>query len=113
MLCGNCKVDRLINEFINNQKFCYHCMYRIKLQKSMEKRTKKQLLCRTCGQEFVTMENQKKRQRTIFCSLECAEKGHKHQLNNHWTRKVGQQKEIISGTSINNRSNTKNCGCNL
>ena len=88
MICGSCKIDRLVADFINNQKFCYHCEYRIKLQKSTERRTLKPMLCRTCGKEIGHDESQKKRQRTVFCSSECAEKGHQEQLKNHWTRKI-------------------------
>jgi hypothetical protein len=62
-------------------------MYRIKTQKTPEKRTPKPTLCRMCGKEVLRLENQKKRQRTVFCSSICAEKGHKDQLDNHWTRK--------------------------
>jgi len=88
MICDSCKIDRLVTDFINNQKFCYHCVYRIKLEKSTEKRTPKPLLCRTCGKEVIRLENQKKRQRTVFCSCECAEKGHKEKIKNYWTRKA-------------------------
>lgn len=88
MICDNCKVERLITDFINNQKFCYRCEYRIKLEKSTEKRTKKPALCRTCGNEVTIESDAKKRQRTVFCSCECAEKGHKEQLNKYWTRKI-------------------------
>jgi hypothetical protein len=88
MICFNCKIDRLFTDFINNQKFCYRCTYRIKLQKMMEKRTKKPVLCRTCGKKIIRKENDKKRQRTVFCSFECAEKGHKELVKNYWTRNI-------------------------
>lgn len=88
MICDNCKVDRLVIDFIKNQKFCYHCEYRIKLQKTRKKRTPKPQLCRICNKEIIYKETLKKRQRTVFCSCECAEKGHKELTNNHWTRKV-------------------------
>jgi hypothetical protein len=88
MICDNCKIERLSSDFINNQNFCYHCMYRIRVQKASGIRTREVRYCRTCGDEIIHEENQKKRQRTVYCSCECAAKGHKHQLNNHWTRKV-------------------------
>lgn len=88
MICDNCKIERLVTDFINNQKFCYHCVYRIKLQKMTEKRTPKPSLCRTCGNQVIQLENQKKRQRSVFCSRDCAQKGHKEQLINHWSRKI-------------------------
>lgn len=88
MICGNCKIDRLVSDYINNQKFCYHCIYRIKLQKNVENRTEKPKLCRVCNTEIKREKSQKKRQRTIFCSEECALKGHKKQLDNYWTRKI-------------------------
>ena len=88
MICENCKVDRLVTDFINSQEFCYHCMYRIKLEKATGKRTPKPTVCRMCEKVIITKMNQKKRQRTVFCSPECAELGHKHLLKNHWTRKI-------------------------
>jgi len=87
MICDNCKIDLLVTDFINNQKFCYHCEYRKRLEKNMGKRTPKPTLCRMCGAEVVKKENLRKRQRTVFCSSKCADKGQKEQSNNHWTRK--------------------------
>jgi hypothetical protein len=88
MICDNCKSERLVTDFINNQKFCYHCVYREKVEKSPENQTEKKRLCRTCNNEIIRKKNEKKRQRSIFCSRECASLGHKNQLSNHWTRKV-------------------------
>lgn len=88
MICGNCKTDRLVNDFINNQKFCYHCEYQIKLEKTLKKRTLKRFFCRICGKEITHIEDLKKRQRTIFCSDECALVGHKEMTKNHWTRQL-------------------------
>jgi predicted nucleic acid-binding Zn ribbon protein len=94
MLCRNCKIDRLITDFINNQKFCYHCMYRIKLEKDGLRRVRPHLFCRICGKEIVIKENLKKRQRSVFCSNECAVQGHKKQLNNHWTRMIRRDNSL-------------------
>ena len=88
MICDNCKVDRLVSDFLNNQNICYKCSYRKKTEKTVEKRTEPKLLCRTCGKEFFHQKDLKKRQRTVFCSYECAETGHKKLTENHWTRKL-------------------------
>lgn len=88
MICDSCKIDRLLTDFINNQKYCYRCEYREKLQKPVIKRTKKPMFCRICRKEVFHISDAKKRQRTVFCSCECAEKGHKELINNHWTRQV-------------------------
>lgn len=121
MLCDNCKIDRLVSDFINSKNICYKCMYRIKVEKSKENRTsesryckecgygknicyrcvyrmkleacsekkkEKSYTCRTCKCAFTPASDQKKRQRTVFCSEECAKKGHQNQLNNHWTRRI-------------------------
>ena len=107
MICDNCKIYRLVSDFIKSKNICYKCMYRLNLEKMSEKETDKCVSCRTCGNKIITKKNMKKRQRTVFCSCACAEKGHKEQLNNHWTRKVGQKEEKINGKSINNRSEPK------
>lgn len=86
MICDNCKIDRLVSDFINNQKFCYRCVYREKLKKATEKRTEDPAFCRICGGKIASKPDEKKRQRTVFCSCGCAEKGHKEQL--HWTRRI-------------------------
>ncbi len=41
MICDNCKIKRSEKDFINNQKFCYQCVYRIKLLNIRENRTPK------------------------------------------------------------------------
>ena len=88
MICDNCKIERLEKDFINNQKFCYRCEYRKKLLNSPKKRTKKPIYCRMCGDEVVHDKSLKKNPRTSFCSVECANEGHKISIDNHWTRKV-------------------------
>lgn len=88
MNCDCCGIDRIDKDFINNQKICYRCVYQKKTTKPPKKRKKKVHLCRMCRQPITYIENLKKRQRSIFCSLECAKKGHKELSNNHWTRKV-------------------------
>ncbi len=88
MICDNCKIDREVKDFINNQKYCYRCEYQKKLKKTGKKRTKKPICCRMCKKEIFHIENARKRQRTIFCSCECAEKGHKELIQSHWTRQA-------------------------
>ena len=88
MICDNCKRERLITDFINNHKFCYKCVYRKKLTKSTGKRTERLTFCRICHKQIINEKDQQKRQRTIFCSCQCAAKGHKDQLNNYWIRKI-------------------------
>jgi len=86
MICDDCKIDRLVTDFLNKSNICYKCIYRKKTEKILKKRTPKPLFCRICGSEVIQQENLKKRQRSVFCSCECALAGHKEQINNHWTR---------------------------
>ena len=109
MICVSCKIDRLIYDFINNQKFCYHCVYRLKQSKIAEKRTQKPALCRMCKKQIIRLKNYKKRQRTVFCSQECAQKGHKKQLKNHWTRVCQNVDHRGEKNGIKNRSHAKYC----
>jgi hypothetical protein len=88
MICCSCKKERKETDFINNQKFCYRCEYQKKLEKAPEKQTDISKQCRICNKEIPQIKNLKKRQRSVFCSLECAQKGHKALSNNYWTRQV-------------------------
>jgi len=88
MICVNCKKDKLVNDFIKNENICYKCVFQKKLENSVQFRNVKPMNCRSCGKKIFHKENVKKRQRTIFCSLECAQQGHRDQTNNHWTRKI-------------------------
>lgn len=91
MICDSCKIDKAVTDFIISKNICYKCLYRQKVEKFGEKRTNKSLQCRICGNEIVTKEDVKKRQRSVFCSCACSEKGHKYQLDNHWTKNMGQK----------------------
>ena len=91
MICDNCKIDKLVRDFINNQKFCYKFEYQKKISKTPKKRTSTQKCCRMCKKKIIRLDGVKKRQRTVFCSLECAEKGHKEICNNYWTRKIRKE----------------------
>ena len=88
MICNNCNLDRDEKDFINNQEFCYHCMYRIKLKNMIVIRKPKKMFCRTCGKEVIRIENLKKRQRNVYCSEICALQGHRLLNANYWTRSV-------------------------
>lgn len=92
MICDNCNVDRKSTDFINNQKFCYQCEFRKKIEKDTEKQTRKTYFCRICKKEIEFIENAGKRQRDVFCSYECAEEGHKQMCNSHWTRRIRRMK---------------------
>ncbi len=88
MICNKCKIDKVEKDFINNQEFCYQCVYQIKLQKNTEKRIKKIPNCRICDKEIFHSINQIGRQRSVFCSPECAKKGHQKLIKEYWTRKI-------------------------
>lgn len=88
MICNNCNLDKIITDFVNNKNICYKCVYRIKIEKISVKRIERKQFCRICEKEVIHKIDVKKRQRTIFCSRECAALGHKDQINNHWTRKL-------------------------
>lgn len=88
MICNNCKIDKKSSDFINSENICYRCIYREKLELAAKMTTKKPQRCRVCQMILTIQKNIKKRQRTVYCSLACAESGHKNQINNHWTKKV-------------------------
>jgi hypothetical protein len=88
MICINCNCEKLVSDFINSENICYKCLYRIKLNKAMENRTEKTNFCRICGKKVLRKKDLKKRQRSVFCSGDCALKGHKDQIKNYWTRGV-------------------------
>lgn len=94
MICSNCNIDRSVTDFVKNQEFCYRCEYQKKLEKARQKRTRRVAFCRVCGNEVIHKENLKKRQRTVFCSCECAQKGHKELTKNYWCRKIPTGKTV-------------------
>lgn len=100
MICDNCKNERLITDFINNQKFCYQCTYRIKLEKIKKKQPPKVLFCRVCKEEIINNNSSKTKHRSVFCSEACADIGHRESRRSYWTRHVGYgrgQKLFTSG----------------
>lgn len=86
MICEICKIDKPLKDFLRNQTHCYKCEYAKKIEK--QKKHKEKKLCRICGEEIIFNEQAKKRQRTVFCSLECAETGHDILKNEYWVRKI-------------------------
>jgi len=95
MICENCLQIKEQNCFLKDQKICFHCVYKIKTSKKVLK-TEKVKYCRVCKKELNYDENARKRQRNVFCSLECAEKGHKDLNLNHWTRKLRKMEVAAS-----------------
>jgi hypothetical protein len=90
MICENCKNEREQKDFLLNQPYCCRCMYELKL-KAYKKRIsseKQHKICRNCNKEFGFDKDLKQRQRDVYCSLECALKGHIEIRNNYWTRKL-------------------------
>lgn len=90
MICENCKHEREQKDFLLNQPYCCRCMYELKL-KAYKKRIsaeKKLRGCRVCNKELEVNKDLKQRQRDVYCSKECAEKGHKAMRGNYWTRKL-------------------------
>ena len=81
-------MERLEKDFMNNQKFCYRCVYRIKVEKNSKIKPPYTFKCRACRKEVTHRAGEKKRQRTVYCSYECAEIAHNKQINNHWTKKI-------------------------
>lgn len=65
-------------------------MYRIKQQKNTENRKSKKMICRICDREIVHIKNQIGRQRSVFCSEECAKKGHQQMIKDYWTRRINE-----------------------
>jgi hypothetical protein len=88
MICVICQIDRLVRDFINNDSICYKCVYQKKIEKQSKKRTPKKIFCRICGKEIIHIENLKKNKRTVYCSYDCAEKGHRKKMNDYWCHKV-------------------------
>ncbi len=98
MLCENCKIDRPDKDFVNNNKLCYRCEYQKKLKKTPKNQDiERPMFCRICTKQIAHKKDLKKRQRTVFCSLECAKKGQKELNNNYWTRKLSSSRITCFG----------------
>lgn len=48
----------------------------------------KECLCKICNKKIENDKTIRKRQRNIYCSEECALKGHKQRNLTYWTRKL-------------------------
>lgn len=88
MICDNCKIDRLVSDFIKNQKYCYRCEYQQRLLKTQNIKGVKKNFCRMCAKEIPRVKDLKKRQRTVYCSEKCSLEGHKDICSKFWTRQV-------------------------
>lgn len=86
MICDECQGDFDERDFIRNSKICYRCVYLNKTKNNKKK--KSGYVCKNCNVKFSNNENIKGKQRTSYCSLECAQEGHKHQINNYWTKSL-------------------------
>lgn len=100
MICDNCKEERKPNDFINKQKFCYRCVYREKVKNSPKIRKEKKFFCRMCKKEIVQIKDLRKRQRSVFCSVECAIAGHQEITKNYWTRTLRKGEQRKNGKKI-------------
>lgn len=84
MICETCKKDLDQKDFILRNTSCYRCVYKEKSKLCPKKKKEKANNCKICGSEIP--KNDKKRQRWIYCSSECFEKGHTITMNSHWTK---------------------------
>jgi hypothetical protein len=90
MICISCEKDQNDKCFINSKNICYHCVYRKKREIVKENKIPKTLTCRLCKKAIYRDNKIKKRQRTVFCSDECARIGQKEKCVSYWTRQVGK-----------------------
>ena len=95
MICENCKKDLKNTDFILNQPHCYKCMYSLKCN-AVRKVKSKEFKCKCCGNKFRQDETVNKRQRNVYCSNECALKGHKQQRSIHWTRVIRDKSLVMT-----------------
>ena len=86
MICEVCLVVREERDFFKESKICYKCIYKQKL--SIANEGKPRNYCKVCAKEVFFDKEAKKRQRNVFCSPECAKKGHKQLLKDHWTKQL-------------------------
>ncbi len=92
MICEKCFREKDDKDFLNNNMICFKCIYELKMKSSNPSIAKN--VCRICSKKFYGDKNAKKRQRNVFCSEECALKGHKELSNNHWTRKLRKNPSV-------------------
>ena len=92
MICDNCNIDREDSDFIKSQKFCYRCEYQKKVEKTPKKKIKKLGPCRVCGGKIPVQEILTQQQRSVFCSAQCADMGHREFTKNYWTHYLRKRK---------------------
>ena len=88
MICKHCKTTKDDKDFLPKQEFCYQCMYEIKTKKLKKGLIKRKKFCRICKTELIYDKSLKKNQRSVFCSYDCAEIGHRERSKEHWTKKL-------------------------
>ncbi len=96
MICPNCSKECLPSDFLPKQTDCYRCVYKSKNVVKAETKKKKECLCKICGDEITNDKDVKKRQRNVYCSEQCAQKGHKNTNENYWTRKFREAHPLNS-----------------
>ena len=101
MICEKCLKEKEQKFFLNGQTCCFSCVYQMKTSKN-NKKIVKQKFCRGCKKEMFRDEKSKKRQRNVYCSLECSDRGYKEQRQNYWTRKVQVCPVEVSHTWLGN-----------
>jgi hypothetical protein len=82
MFCDGCKQELEEKLFLMNQKKCYKCIYKEKLE--LSKKKSNFLRCKNCKKRFLL----KKGGRRSHCSQECATAYWKRQQREFWARKA-------------------------
>jgi hypothetical protein len=96
MICPNCNRSCLAADFMKNQTVCYKCSYEMKKLGIEQKNEDLGHLCKVCGNKIILDKNAKKKQRSVYCSEDCALKGHKCVNSNYWTRKFREAHPLKS-----------------
>ena len=91
MLCEECKKDKEPKEFILRQRNCYKCIYKKKIKACKEKKK----ICQEC-QKIIKFSFSKNKQRSKYCSEECARIAQKRQNDNYWTKKLRKSTSILT-----------------
>jgi hypothetical protein len=74
--CRKCGRECEESDFVNESNDCYKCIYKEKVKNSiLDKKTK---VCRICNEKCG-------KNRSVYCSDECAKTGEREQKAQHWT----------------------------
>jgi hypothetical protein len=92
MICGCCSSVRPDNDFFNNKKKCYQCIYKEKMEKPLTKR----YFCKFCEMEFVPKKQIWGRPKVTFCSNECAKEKNKKDVKNYWTNQCKGKATMVN-----------------